>query len=122
MVGRLVIGCTLRNRASAATTAHTSPIHDLNLLGLAAQPVHFTGPSGTGALWSAENWRYASSAPEKKAHHTGLLLPSQPLDVLASTHLGLPDGCGQMESSMAFLYTNSELSAKLRKQFHLLLQ
>lgn len=101
MMDRLAIGHNLRTWVFAATTVHTNPVNDITLLGLVSQPVHFISPGGAGG---AEEHRELANTPaahpEKKPHYIGLLLPPQLLDVLVSTHLGLPDGHGQTEREM----------------------
>ena len=54
VMGRLAIGCTLRNGEFAATTMHTNQIGDITLLypGLCSLSA---GLGGKG-LWSAEGW------------------------------------------------------------------
>lgn len=54
VMGRLAIGCTLRNGEFTATTMHTNPIGDITLLypGLCSLSA---GLGGKG-LWSAEGW------------------------------------------------------------------
>lgn len=87
----LAVGRTLRNRAFAATTAHTNPIYDITLLGLVAQPAGLVGPGGAGGPVQRGQLAVLPAAhPEQEAHHIRLLLPPQLLDVLVGAHLGLP--------------------------------
>lgn len=86
---RLAVGRTLRNRAFAATAAHTNPIYDVTLLGLVAQAARLVGPGGAGGPVQRRELAVLPAAhPEQEAHYIGLLLPPQLLDVLVSAHLG----------------------------------
>ena len=77
MMDRLAIGCILRNRVFATTTAHTSLICDLTLLGLVSQPVCFIRPSGAGdPVERRELVVLPAVHPEKEVHHIGLLPPA----------------------------------------------
>jgi len=72
----LAVGRTLRNRAFAATTAHTNPIYHITLLGLVAQPARLVGPGGAGGpVQRGELAVLPAAHPEKEAHHIRLLLP-----------------------------------------------
>ena len=76
MMDRLAIGRTLRDRAFAATTAHTNLIYNIALLGLVSQPACFIGPGGAGGPVERRELAILPAAhPEKEAHHIGLLLP-----------------------------------------------
>ena len=77
MMDRLAIGRTLRNRAFAATTVHTSPIYDITLLDLVSQPAHFMGPGGAGGPVECRELAVVPAAhPEKETHDIRLLLPT----------------------------------------------
>lgn len=76
MMDRLAIGRTLRNRALAATTAHTNPIYDITLLGLVPQPARLVGPGGAGGPVQRRELAVLPAAhPEEEAHYIRLLLP-----------------------------------------------
>jgi hypothetical protein len=49
MMNWLAINCTIRNWAFVATTAHTTSIYDITMLGLVSQVACFVWPSGTGS-------------------------------------------------------------------------
>lgn len=76
MMDWLAVGRTLRDRAFAATTAHTNAIYDIALLGLVSQPARFIRPGGAGGPVERRELAILPAAhPEKEAHHIGLLLP-----------------------------------------------
>lgn len=73
---RPAAGHALRNWAFAVTTAHTKPICDIILLGLASQPARFIGPGGAwGPVERRELVVLLAAHSKKKEHYIGLLLP-----------------------------------------------
>lgn len=76
VMDRLAVGGTLRNRALAATAAHSNPIYDITLLGLVAQPARFVRPGGAGRPVERRELAVLPAAhAEKEAHYIRLLLP-----------------------------------------------
>lgn len=91
MMDRLTVGCSLRNRVFAATTMHMNLIHDITLLRLLSQGVLYQAGAG-GAGGPVKRRVLPAVHPGKEVHYIGLLL-----DVPVITHIGLLDGCSQME-------------------------
>lgn len=109
MMDRLAVSRTFRNWAFAATTAHTNPVYDITLFGLVTQSPRFIRPGGAGSPVQRRELAVLPAAdPQKKAHHIGLLLPPQLLDVLVCTHLGLPSRQGWVrKTSTRFKYNET---------------
>lgn len=102
MMDRLAVSCSLRNWTFTATAAHANPVYDIPLFGLVSQPSSFVRPGGARSPVERRELEVLPAAdPQQKAHHIRLLFPSQLLNVLVRTYLGLPDGYIQMKRSQS---------------------